>query len=72
MPMMTSNVDPFPSLSLSKLSVEEYQKLVDETFDALTDSLEDIVQAYEGENADELEVEYSVSGTGIEAENNLP
>ena len=40
--------------------MEEYQKLSDQVFDALTDYLEEVVEEYDGPDADEVEVEYYV------------
>lgn len=43
------------------ISVEEYQKLSDNVFDSLTDYLEELVEEHQGKDADDFEIEYSVS-----------
>lgn len=48
-------------MSNSAISPEEYQTLSDDVFDSLTDSLEELTQEYDGQDADDYEVEYSVS-----------
>lgn len=44
----------------SQISESAYHDLADETLDSLTDSLEALVEEYDGPGADEYEAEYAV------------
>jgi hypothetical protein len=58
-------MDSDDSVSLRKISIQEYEKLSDLAFDSLTDSLEELTQAYDGEDADKYEVDYSVRAGSV-------
>lgn len=59
--MIHATVTDLPQTPPSVITVEEYQRLSDRVFDSLTDYLEEVVEDYDGPDADEVEVEYYVS-----------
>lgn len=44
----------------ASISEDEYHEVADTCLDSLTDSLEQLVEAYDGSDADDYEAEYSV------------
>ena len=47
----------------ASISEDEYHEVADTCLDSLTDSLEQLVEAYDGPDADDYEAEYSVGVT---------